>query len=131
MKKISVMSFLTILLLALLSNISFAEERFVDEFNGAGYYAEVDNITISGDFLVTNITIKKPFYNKFILETVRFNTKEKTYEILKQEIYQYNPREFVEKAKVSGVALPLTDGSPYAAVMKFVFDWQKMTEYDI
>lgn len=131
MKKFAVICFFIMLMITLLSGATFAEERFVDEFNGAGYYAEVDNITISGDYLVTNITIKKPFYNKFILETVRFNKKEKTYEILKREIYQYNPREFIEKTKVSGVAVPLSGGSPYAVVMDFVFAWQKMTEYDI
>ncbi|MBO6304439.1 MAG: hypothetical protein J6M62_05085 [Selenomonadaceae bacterium] len=119
------------LILTLASGVSFAEERFVGEYGDAGYYAEVDNITLSGDYLVTNVTVKKPFYNKFILETVRFNMKENTYELLKQEIYQYNPREFVESRKVFGAPLPLTDGSPYKAVMEFVLSWQKMTEYDI
>ena len=76
------------LILTLASGVSFAEERFVGEYGDAGYYAEVDNITLSGDYLVTNVTVKKPFYNKFILETVRFNMKENTYELLKQEIYQ-------------------------------------------
>lgn len=123
--------FLTVIIVTLLSRFAFAEERFVGEFMNAGYYAEVDYITLTDEHLVTNVTIKKPFYNKFIKETVRFYRQDKTYEILKREIYQYNPREFVESEKVSHIPLPLTDGSPYAVVMKFVIDWQKMTEYDI
>ena len=128
MKKILTITLLT---LALLSNPTFAEERFVGEFLNAGYYAEVDHITLTNEYLVTNVTIKKPFFNKFIKETVRFYRLDNTYEIIKREIYQYSPREFVEKEKVSNIHLPLSDGSPYAAVMKFVIDWQKMTEYDI
>ena len=128
MKKIFMLS---VFILTLISNLAFAEERFVGEFVNAGYYAEVDHITLTNEYLVTNITVKKPFYNKFIKETVRYYRLEKTYEILKREIYQYNPRELVEKEKVTNVHLPLSDGSPYQAVMDFVIAWQKMTEYDI
>lgn len=120
-----------VFMVALLSNFCFAEERFVGEFAGDGYYAEVDNITISGDYLVTYITVKKPYYNKFIKELVRFDKTQKTYEILKREIYQYNPQELVETQKPTGIVMPMSDDSPYAHVMRFVYDWQKRTEYDI
>lgn len=128
MKKIFILS---LFVLTLMQSAAFAEERFVGEFMNTGYYAEVDYITLSEYYLVTNVTIKKPFYNKFIKETVRFDRQNNTYEILKREIYQYNPREFAGKEKVSGIAMPLTNGSPYELIMKFVIDWQKMTEYDI
>lgn len=123
--------FFLVFTITLLSSFCFAEERFVDEFYDGGYYAEVDHITLNEDYLVTNITIKKPFYNKYVKETVRFYRKEKLYEILKRDVYQYNPNRLMESEKSNGARLTLTDGSPYAKVLDFVIAWQKMTEYDI
>ncbi|MBR3722285.1 MAG: hypothetical protein IKN12_05905 [Selenomonadaceae bacterium] len=123
--------FINILLLFLLNTSCYADERFVGEFYGAGYYAEVDNITLTEEYLVTKISVKKPAYNKLIEENIRFNRKNNTYEIIKRKIYNYSPRELLEEIKGNGIAMPIPLDSPYGVIMRFVIDWQKRTEPDI
>ena len=119
-----------VLMLSALCSVS-AEERFVGEYYGSGYYAEVDDITLTDEYLVTKISVKKPYYNRLIEENIRFHRLNRTYELLRVRLYNYNPRELLEDRKVSNVPLPILAGSPYEAVMNFVIAWQERTESDI
>ena len=100
----------------------FAENfQFVDAEDTTGYYVDIDSVEIeSPEFVKTKIAVVKANLNKMYVYNVRINHKEKTYQIISSQIFEYDTRTVLESNDKSRPFRPYAAKSEMSELIKFI-----------
>ena len=100
----------------------FAENfQFVDAEDTTGYYVDIDSVEIeSPEFVKTKIAVVKANLNKMYVYNVRINHKEKTYQIISSQIFEYDTRTLLESNDRGRPFRPYAAKSEMSELIKFI-----------
>lgn len=119
----------TALLLLLASSLCFAEDegrRFVDARDGTGYFVDVTTISIDSNHEYTaNVAIVKAKENRMFSYRMHFDFAARTYQILRSSTMTYDTREVSQRTTTPAPAAPYVTGSPMAAIVDYLYAWQR------
>ncbi|MGP1407556.1 hypothetical protein [Selenomonas sp.] len=129
MRKFALALILISLLLLLASSLCFAEDegrRFVDARDGTGYFVDVTTVSIDSNHEYTaNVAIVKAKENRLFSYRMHFDFAARTYQILRSATMTYDTREVSQRTTTPAPAAPYVAGSPIAAVVDYLYAWQR------
>ena len=129
MRKFAWMLSMTALLLFLASTVCFAEDegrRFVDARDGTGYFVDVTTVSIDSNHEYTaDVAIIKAKENRLFSYRMHFDFAARTYQILRSATMTYDTREVSQSVKMPLPAAPYVPGSPIAAIVDYLYAWQR------
>ena len=129
MRKFAWMLSMKALLLFLASTVCFAEDegrRFVDARGDTGYFVDVTTISIDSNHEYTaDVAIIKAKENRLFSYRMHFDFAARTYQILRSATMTYDTREVSQSVKTPLPAAPYVPGSPIAAIVDYLYAWQR------
>ena len=132
MREFTLMLSMTALLLLLASSVCFAEDegrRFVDARGDTGYFVDVTTIFIDSNHEYTaDVAIIKAKENRLFSYRMHFDFAARTYQILRSATMTYDTREVSQSVKTPLPATQYVPGSPIAAIVDYLYAWQRGLE---
>lgn len=129
MRKVAWMLSVTAVLLFLASTVCFAEDegrRFVDARGATGYFVDVTTISVDSNHEYTaDVAIIKAKENRLFSYRMHFDFAARTYQILRSATMTYDTREVLQSVTSAAPAAPYVPGSPIAAIVDYLYAWQR------
>ena len=98
----------------------------MDARGDTGYFVDVTTVSIDSNHEYTaDVAIIKAKENRLFSYRMHFDFAARTYQILRSATMTYDTREVSQSVKTPTPAAPYVPGSPIAAIVDYLYAWQR------